>query len=388
MKLSWVENSHAVRRVFVKTIRLLALGALVGIVVSSLFAGPAAAQVAKRKDEAAKKGMIYLNKEEILAGARKEGKVVVAPGNDEQATRALIQVFRKKFPFIQDVDYRNIQGPAGEQKQLLEMKAGTTVVDAFSPHQAYYSEYRKFNPFKMYDLKAMAQDGEVKIPLDMIDDSGVVAWLGTTVGVILYNSQLVPPEKAPSGWESCLDPQWKGKFTVDTKPLVLVRLVSRWGEEKLLQYAKRLKENEPIWSRGVTRSITSMLAGEFPLFCGAYLHSTMRMQKKDPTAPLKVVIPNPLSIGLTEPESVYANAKNPHAALLWLEFVASKEGQDTVESIEPGRGSLLVEGTTANKLAKSVTVSLCGRGCFDRADQLAERIAVEAWGLPKVEAPK
>jgi ABC-type Fe3+ transport system substrate-binding protein len=114
----------------------------------------------------------------------------------------------------------------------------------------------------------------------------------------------------------------------------------------------------------------------------------MRMLKKDPTAPLKIVIPNPLSIGLTEPESIYANARNPHAGLLWIEFVASKEGQDTVESLEAGRGSLLVEGTTANKLAKSVTVSLCGRGCFDRADQMAERIAVEAWGLPKVQEAK
>jgi ABC-type Fe3+ transport system substrate-binding protein len=332
--------------------------------------------------------MIYLTKEEILAGAKKEGRVVVSPGHDEQTAQALIQAFRKKYPFVQEVDWRNVQGSAGEQRQLLEIRAGRTVVDAFSPHQAFYNEYRKFNPFKRYDLRAMAEDGELKIPLDMIDDSGMVAWLGTTVGVILYNSKLVPSEKAPTGWESCIDPQWKGKLTVDTKPLVLVRLISRWGEEKLLAYAKRLKENEPIWSRGVTRSITSMLAGEFALFCGAYLHSTMRALKKDPGAPLKIVIPNPLSIGLTEPESIYANARNPHAGLLWIEFLASKEGQDTVESREAGRGSLLVEGTTANKLAKSVTISLCGRGCFDRADQMAERIAVEAWGLPKVQEGK
>ncbi|MBI2987309.1 MAG: ABC transporter substrate-binding protein [Deltaproteobacteria bacterium] len=341
------------------------------------------AAAGKRKQEAAKKGMIYLTREEILEGAKKEGRVVVAPGHDEDTRTALTQAFKKNYPFIKEIDWRIVQGNDGEQRQLLEMKAGRTTLDVFSPHAAYYNEYRKFNPFKKYDLKAMAQDGQLEVPLEMIDDTGVVAWLGSMVGVVLYNSKTVPPDKAPTGWESCLDPQWKGKFTVDTKPITLAHLLPRWGEERLFDFARKLKQNEPAWSRGGTATITRLVTGEFSLFCGAYLHTVQRLLKKDPTLPVKVVVPNPLGIGFLEPEAVYADAKRPHAGLLWIDFLASKRGQEVVDSVNPGRGSLLVEGTVAYKLSTGTTVSLCGPGCFDRADQLMQRIAVEAWGFPK-----
>ncbi|MBI2987307.1 MAG: ABC transporter substrate-binding protein [Deltaproteobacteria bacterium] len=346
--------------------------------------GAASFSLGERREQAARKGMVYQSKEEILEGARKEAKVVVAPGHDELTIPALIQAFQKKYPFIKDVSWHNVQGSAAEQRQLLEMKAGRANVDAFSPHQAYYNEYRKFNPFKKYDLEAMVGDGQIKIPPEMIDDSGVVAWLGSSMGIVLYNSRIVPPDRIPTGWESCLDPQWKGKIYVDTKPLDLARLTPKWGPEKVLDFAKRLKENGPIWGRGQTAGITRLIAGEFPLMCPAYFHSPQRMLKKDPKLPIKMVIPDPLPVGLNEPGAVYVNAKSPHAGLLWLEFLASKEGQDVVESIELGRGSVLVEGTAAYKLARGTNTSLCGPGCFDQTDRLMERIAVEAWGFPKL----
>lgn len=339
------------------------------------------ATASKRKEEAAKKGLIYLTRAEIMDGAKKEAKLVVAPGYDEETRPRIVEAFQKVYPFIKEVDWRIVQGNDGEQRQLLEMKTGRANVDVMSPHQAYYSEYRKFNPFKNYDLRAMAQDGQLRIHPEMIDDSGLVVWLGSGTGVLLYNSKIVAKDKIPTGWESCLEPQWKGKFSVDTKPVTLVRLIPRWGEEKLMDYARKLKANDPIWSQG---SVAPRLAaGEFSLMCGALLHSTKRLLKKDPTLPIGIVIPDPLGIGLTEPEAVYATARNPNGSLLWLEFLASAEGQRVVEEVNPGKGSLLIEGTIAHKLAQGANVSLCGPGCFDRIDQLMRRIAVEAWGFPK-----
>ena len=342
------------------------------------------ASASKRKEEAAKKGLVYLTRTEIIEGAKKEAKLVVAPGYDEETRPGIVEAFQKAYPFIKDLDWRIVQGNDGEQRQVLELKAGRANVDVISPHQSYYTEYRKFTPFKKYDLKAMAQDGQLKIHPDMIDDSGLVVWLGSGTGIIVYNSKIVPKEKIPTGWESCLDPQWKGKFGVDTKPITLARLIPRWGEEKLMDFARKLKANEPIWVQGQTGPISTRLAtGEFSLLCGAYLHSTKRLLKKDPTLPIGIVVPDPVGIGLTEPEAVYANAKNPNGSLLWLEFLASAEGQRVVEEVNPGKGSLLIEGTIAHKLARGANVSLCGPGCFDRVDQLMQRIAVEAWGFPK-----
>jgi iron(III) transport system substrate-binding protein len=345
---------------------------------------PGGASIAKRKEEATKKGMIYLTRDEIVAGAKKEGKVVTAPGYQETTRGPLVQAFQKKYPFVTNVDWRIVQDDGGEQRQVLEMQAGRSTLDVFSPHLTHYSEYLKFKPFLRYDLKAMAQDGQLQIPSEMIDETGVVTWLGTVMGGILYHTKLVSADKAPTTWESCLDPQWRGKIAFDTKPRALTFLVPAWGEEKVMDYAKKLKANEPIWSTGATAGMTRLATGEFSIYCGVMLHSAYRGLKKDPTLPLKVVVPNLLPIGLLEPEAISANAKNPHAGLLWIEFLASKEGQKIADEINPGRASVLVEGTLAYEAAKDRKVSFCDPRCSSGADRFMERIAVEAWGFPKL----
>ncbi|MGH7845840.1 MAG: ABC transporter substrate-binding protein, partial [Candidatus Binatia bacterium] len=219
--------------------------------------------------------------------------------------------------------------------------------------------------------------------------SGIVVWLGSNTGVLTYNTKLVPSDKAPKSWDSCLDPYFKSKFSVDTKPNILTWLTPKWGEEKVLSFARRLKENKAVFSRGNTRNITQLISGEVVLNCGMYIHTAERVMRQDPSAPVKIVIPDPFPISYHEPEAVYANSKNPHAALLWIEFLASKEGQETVEGLEPGRGSFLVEGTLAHKYAKGSNVSFCGDQCREDEEKLMQRIAVEAWGAPKVgAAPK
>ena len=62
----------------------------------------------------------------------------------------------------------------------------------------------------------------------------------------------------------------------------------------------------------------------------------------------------------------------------------STRNRQVAESLEPGRGSFLIEGTLTNKLMKGAKVSLCGDDCRGTEDKLMERIATEAWGFPKV----
>lgn len=125
------------------------------------------------------------------------------------------------------------------------------------------------------------------------------------MGVMAYNTNIVPPDKAPGGWQSCLDPQWKGKFSVDTKPNVLTSLVSAWGEEKLLDFAKRLKGNNPIFARGSSRFLAKLADGEFSFMCDAYLHATQRLLRQKPGLPIKIVVPDPVGISFHEPEAIY-----------------------------------------------------------------------------------
>ena len=205
------------------------------------------------------------------------------------------------------------------------------------------------------------------------------------MGVIVYNTNLIPSTKAPAGWQDCLSPQWKGKVAVDTKPNVFAWLLPAWGEAKVLDFAAKLKANEPIWTRGPADALARLGAGEFALLCGTYLQSAARIIKGDATLPMKMVIPEPLGIAFHEPDGIYIKAKNPHTGLLWIEFLASREAQEIVDSsADQGRGSFLVEGTLANRLAKGKNVSVCAVGCRDQEDKWIERIATEVWKFPKV----
>jgi hypothetical protein len=44
----------------------------------------------------------------------------------------------------------------------------------------------------------------------------------------------------------------------------------------------------------------------------------------------------------------------------------------------------LVDGTTAHEASKDRKVSLCNARCSAGADRFMSRVAVEAWGFPKV----
>jgi iron(III) transport system substrate-binding protein len=327
-----------------------------------------------------------LSKEEILAGAKKEGRLIFATAHEETTVPHLVNAFKKKFPFIKEVNFHSVSGIPAGQKELFELAAGKSNVDVFTPHSVFWSEYFKQDLFAKYNLRDLAKARQLQIPAEMIDDSDVAVWTSTNSSIIVYNRDLVPADKVPAGWESCLDPYWKGKFAVDTKPNVLAWLAARWGEEKVLSYAKKLKENQPIWVRGNTGALTRAAAGEIPLVCGTYNHTTQRQLMKDPNTPLRIVAPNPLGISFHEPFAVYGKAKNPNAALLWIEFLVSNEAQQIVDRLDPGKAFFMIEGTLANKLMKGNEASICTSQCRGREEKLMERIAVEAWGLPKVGA--
>lgn len=346
---------------------------------------PASRLVAQRKAEAAKKEMIYLTKEELVEGAKKEGRVVVHPGMDETSIPDLIGAFKKRYPFLKEVVGARVTGIPAAQREVLEMVSGQARVDSFSPHSTHWSEYAKHNLIMRYDLKAMAADGQFNVPAGMIDDSGIMIWTATNQGAIAYNAK-VAPEAVSKGWESCLDPAQAGKFAVDTKPNVLAWLVPAWGEERVLNYARKLKSNKPIWNRGTTSALTKLAAGEYEFICGAYAHTAQRLLKKDPTLGIKVMIPDPFPVTFNDPNAIYTKAQSPHAGLLWIEFLASKEAQDIMDVLDPGIGSFLVEGTVSSKWVRGRNVSLCGSGCRDKEERFMQRIAVEAWELPKVGA--
>jgi iron(III) transport system substrate-binding protein len=337
----------------------------------------------KAKHEAEVKGFIFeSSREEIIAKAKKEAKLRVISSLEVENLKPVSEAFKKKYPFI-DIRAEEIAGTDSYQRMILEMKSGTgRGWDVNYMTTDFYDDYLPYQ--KKFDVLGMAQQGVLQIPLGMIDpvNRNTVSYT-TNTQVVAYNKTLISEDKVPNTWEDFLKPEFKGrKFVVDIRPQEVANLVPAWGLEKTLQYARAIAAQNPIWIRGHSRTLAAMVAGEYPMLLGANLNSTKRAMEKDKTKVLdfKVVEPVPIRIG--NHESVFANAASPYAGLLWLEFVASPEAQNIINSDHSG--SVFVPGTTPYQLTQGKKVTLLGWEHSPKLEELQKKV-FEAYGFPKAE---
>jgi ABC-type glycerol-3-phosphate transport system substrate-binding protein len=111
-------------RLFGRAVLFCALVSLT--VLRSLYAASGSTELEKAKITAQSLGYTFIGShDEILAGAKREGKLRVLNTLDAETTNQLIKAFRQKYPFI-SVEGQEVTGTDGAQRFLLEMQAGQT----------------------------------------------------------------------------------------------------------------------------------------------------------------------------------------------------------------------------------------------------------------------
>jgi len=342
--------------------------------------------LAKAKTDAEARGYIYLTDyDEIISEAKKEGKLRVVSGFSPETLKILFSAFRKKYPFI-DISAHEINGSAEHQRILLELKAGMNKEwDAISMANDFYSEYGPYQ--KKFDILGMSQDGVVQIPRSMIDprNRNVVSVADIIQIGVSYNKNLIAREKTPETWEDYLKPEFKGKkIMADPRPTEIAALVPAWGLEKTLDFARKLAAQEPVWVSGGSRAAASLLAGEYPMAIGQNYRSIRRSQLKDRTGTIAYKMLEPIPVRPSESLAIVATSSRPHAALLWLEFQTSDEGQKIMDQFEPFGGSAHAPGSAQGAEIKGKKLSLVDWDHYTKLRDYQAKI-VAAYGFPKAE---
>ena len=340
--------------------------------------------LAKQKQEAESKGFIFLtSKDEIVAKAKEEAKLEALTFLEGAGKRAMIDAFRKKYPFVQVVA-EEIGGTDEYQRFILEMKAGRAKRwDTVHISNQVYAEYPPF--LKKFDILGMAEQGVLNIPAKIVDPNNrnIVA-KGSQVAVAAYNKKLIAADKVPTTWEGFLKPEFKGrKFVVDVRPLSVANLVPAWGLEKTLDFARKIAEQKPVWVRG-SRTLASMALGEYSLFMGLNVASVLEAQAKDLNKSLEVQFLEPVPVRFGAADGVFGVATHPHTALLWMEFQVSTEGQEILDKYGPADGSVYVAGSQLHTMIRGRPLSSLTWDLQKNLDQWVKRI-VEAYGFPSAE---
>jgi iron(III) transport system substrate-binding protein len=362
---------------------LFAIGFL--LLGHSLFAAsPGPALEKAKKDAEAKSYVFFSNRDEIIAKAKKEGKLRVLANLEPPNIRDTTAAFIKRYPFI-DLYVEEAQGTEQMQRRFLANQSGMAKEwDIIPVSSDLYSQHLPY--LCKVDVFAMASHQVLVIPPQMIDPrSRNVMALFTRFQVTAYNKQMLPSAQVPKTWEDFLKPEFKGrKFAADVRPQEIAGLVPAWGLEKTVEFARRLAAQQPIWIRGASRTLTAMMAGEIPLLIGPNFHTVKRAQSKDRAGRLEYVVLEPVPLRLVPHVAVQLGAQHPHAGLLWLEWMASPEAQQLADEHEPLASSVYVRGGVVEKELKGKKLSVSTWDDQSKIEEWQGKI-VDAYGFPKAE---
>jgi iron(III) transport system substrate-binding protein len=259
----------------------------------------------------------------LIEGAKKEGKLVFYNSNSWM-TNVVSKEFEKKYPFVKVLAARStskiiLQRVMEEyaakryQTDVIEtIHGGIQVVhnnglfqECYLPDAVYYPD----------EIKAKGKTG-----VYYLADRELYYGIG-------FNTEAISPAEAPKNYMDLLDPKWKGKMSIDGKGIG-IRWIGHLMHVMGREYIEKLSHQDISVHEVMAAAMTVLVvAGEVPITpTGGKSTFTIAKQKGAPVEWLPLS-PALTTIGLS---GMTIRAPNPHAAVLFLNYVHSKEGQQII----------------------------------------------------------
>jgi len=144
---------------------------------------------------------------ELIAAARKEGKVVYYTSIDLPVAERIAKSFEAKFPGI-TVRVERTGAERVFQRIGQEYASRIYAVDVVnSSDAAHFIVWKRQGWLAPYLTVEMAEN----VPVEMRDPDGTFTNQRTHLSAIAYNTSLIKPEDAPKGFNDLLDPKYAGK---------------------------------------------------------------------------------------------------------------------------------------------------------------------------------
>lgn len=321
-----MSSTNAVKRWNWGRLKTRALIAIAGLLASA-HSGWSAAPPKTVADIALYQGR---DREKLLVeGARREAQVFFYNSNTWLSTVA--EEFEKKYPFIKvsvwRSDSKNIV-----KRVMEEYASGRFLADVVETTDASLDILRRKGIFQeYYSPESAAYSEEVKAKgkqgVFYLADREIYIGLG-------FNTKLIPLADAPKTYKDLLDPKWKGKMTLtntDTGIRWIGNAETVMGRDYLEKMSRQEVRVQNVAAAAVAGLIVSGEAPMSPTIFNSNIYTAKETGAPVEWRPLEPVVANIGSSGLT------SNSPHPHAALLFLDYLHSREGQRVV--MKGGLGS-------------------------------------------------
>lgn len=275
----------------------------------------------------------------LYEAAKGEGVAVMYVSAPLDATRTMLDSFQQKYPGV-TVEVQRLVSTQQYQKFLAESQAGQNIADVLQLSDKPAVE----------DLIERGLVAEHTVPTDAdfaepgfkIPGRAYIPW--STDVVITYNTEQVSEEDAALlvDWKGILDPRFKGKIAMRAKLdgagyAPFLYLLDEKGDEYGEAYMEALAAQEPTIYADPVQAGRAVQTGEQAVWFPGWESLSIQFVKEG--APIRWVFPNPSPAYGNVWTFVNANAPHPNAAKLLLNWWASDDAANVIESSYLARAS-------------------------------------------------
>lgn len=267
----------------------------------------------------------------LETGARREGKVVFYSGMIEnQALRPIAEAFHRKYPFIAVESWRG-DSRALMQKALTERRAGHVIGDVLESTGGAEALIRAGA------VASFRSPATADYPAKYLDPNGFWAVSRLDYFGVAYNTRQVPAADAPRTYDDLLNPKWRGAIAwrADSEvgaPLFIAGIMRQFGKQRGEAYLQKLAAQRIVNYAGSARALVDRVgAGEYKLALEIYAHHPLISKAKG--APLDTVMLNPVPSAVSTIQ-LAKDPRHPNAAMLLIDFVLSRGGQEVLRKAD------------------------------------------------------
>jgi iron(III) transport system substrate-binding protein len=260
---------------------------------------------------------------ELIAAARKEGKLAFYTALELPTAERLGKAFEAKYPGV-SVRVERSGAERIYQRIAQEQSSRVYAVDVVnSTDPAHFIDWKSKDWVAPYLPEEVAKN----YPADAIDPDGMHAVSCAWLEVIGYNTTQVAREDAPKSYADLLDPKWKGKIVkahpsysgaILTATFVLARDLG-WS------FFEKLAQQKIMQVQSAADPPKKVLAGERAVMADGNDYNLVLL--KDQGQAVEAVYPTEGAPLIIVPSGVFRSAPNPNAARLFQSFLLGVEAQ-------------------------------------------------------------